>query len=759
MWTLLNALLLSGVYGIRKSVDRAGVLSAITQKAHLVGVDPLFECAWRALAFEYAAQIQPFLSAAAFAQIHDGLELSALCNASFTLPAAAAVQSSPLALVSAAPRAAPPATALYVDFTSGNDGNAGTQAAPLQHVAFAVLKARTMPQPAAIYLRGGVHRLAATLQLGAADSGLTIAAFSGETPVLTSGLVLKPSWVPAAGADAAAPMRRGARPAAGTATATSVPTGACNWTTFSSEDNMFDDWPSPTVANKSDAPSAAACEALCKAAASAGGCTSWIWYEPGHFSQAWAGKCFFRSDGVWSPTVQDFTFSGQCVAPPTPPNVYVADLGAAGTPIPAALFAPGSSMLTLFASPDGGATLARAFRARWPNADLERDLFPKGWASGGKRASPPCNPSAFNVTHVPLPNNYGPGMFSDYYFGAGGTCERFEVGEWAGGPPTISYWCQPNGRTAGCTYLVGSPTSIALTPDELPNAPYASDVAGNGAGFHYWRDGHWFTMMTRVDSASVGADNSTTLSWTRGAFQGAEGDHNGEDWYVDHVKEELDAPREFFFEPATQRLWYFHNATTGTPPPAGWSWEVPALQVLINVSGAPGAPAAGITLAGLTLTGAAATYMAAHGIPSGGDWGLSRLGAVLVSGAEGLTISGNTFTRLDGNGVMLSGYNRNVTIDRNEFVWLGESAVASWGFTNGVDATAGLQPWFTRVTNNLCHEIGHYEKQVSCYFAATSASAEVSNNIMFNMPRAAVNLCVSPCGVRVHAPPHPTPLF
>lgn len=115
------------------------------------------------------------------------------------------------------------------------------------------------------------------------------------------------------------------------------------------------------------------------------------------------------------------------------------------------------------------------------------------------------------------------------------------------------------------------------------------------------------------------------------------------------------------------------------------------------------------------------------------------MGAILVSGAEQVTIASNTFSRLDGNGVFLSGYTRNVTIDRNEFVWMGESAVASWGFTDGVDATAGTQPWYTSVTNNLCHEIGHYEKQVSCYFAATSASAEISNNIMYNMPRAAVN--------------------
>jgi len=102
-------------------------------------------------------------------------------------------------------------------------------------------------------------------------------------------------------------------------------------------------------------------------------------------------------------------------------------------------------------------------------------------------------------------------------------------------------------------------------------------------------------------------------------------------------------------------------------------------------------------------------------------------------------IASNEFTRLDGTAVFLSGRTRNVTIQRNHFSWLGESAVASWGFTDGVDATAGTQPWYTSVLDNICREIGIYEKQVSCYFSAVSASALVAGNIFFNMPRAAVN--------------------
>ena len=172
---LIASLSLSTAYASHRSVDRAGVLRAITQKEHLIGVDPLFECAWRKLALEFATQIQPFRPTSAFQDIFDGLELSTLCNATFAAPVFNA--SSPLALARSAAASQPPATTLFVDFASGSDANAGTQAAPLQHLAFAVSKARALPKPAALVLRGGVHRLTDTVQLGAADSFLSISAY------------------------------------------------------------------------------------------------------------------------------------------------------------------------------------------------------------------------------------------------------------------------------------------------------------------------------------------------------------------------------------------------------------------------------------------------------------------------------------------------------------------------------------------------------------------------------------------------------
>ena len=40
----------------------------------------------------------------------------------------------------------------------------------------------------------------------------------------------------------------------------------------------------------------------------------------------------------------------------------------------------------------------------------------------------------------------------------------------------------------------------------------------------------------------------------------------------------------------------------------------------------------------------------------------------------------NLLTRLDGNGVFVSGYTRDVTINDNEMSWIADNPMASWGY-------------------------------------------------------------------------------
>jgi len=95
---------------------------------------------------------------------------------------------------------------------------------------------------------------------------------------------------------------------------------------------------------------------------------------------------------------------------------------------------------------------------------------------------------------------------------------------------------------------------------------------------------------------------------------------------------------------------------------------------------------------------------------------------VFLEGTEGSVVSGCVFERVDGNAVLLSAYNRNVSIVYNEFAWIGATAVALWGNTEGGDprlppgygysGVGGNQPRNNIIAFNLCHELGVWEKQV-----------------------------------------------
>ena len=137
------------------------------------------------------------------------------------------------------------------------------------------------------------------------------------------------------------------------------------------------------------------------------------------------------------------------------------------------------------------------------------------------------------------------------------------------------------------------------------------------------------------------------------------------------------------------------------------------------------------------------------------DWGLQYSGAIEIIGSENVSVTNNYFSRLDGNAIFIFNYNRNVSITHNEFVWIGDSVVASWGSTEGIefpeldakgvryskmgiDGTNGNQPRFTNVSYNIGREIGIWEKQSSLYFQAKSCQNYVSHNIFYNGPRAGI---------------------
>jgi hypothetical protein len=230
-------------------------------------------------------------------------------------------------------------------------------------------------------------------------------------------------------------------------------------------------------------------------------------------------------------------------------------------------------------------------------------------------------------------------------------------------------------------------------------------------------------------------------AFSGGGFQGAEGEDSGWNGFIENVHEELDYETEWFFNASTATLSFFHNATSGTPPPPS-GFVVVKEKVLLNVSGA-----SNVSLVNLGFRDSAITYLDPHGLPSGGDWALARQAAVFLEDTDGVLVSNCTFLRLDGVALMLSGRNRGAEISDSHFAFLGESAIAMWGKTSGgpvpgvgPDTRDGNQPRGTRVLRNIFREFGIFEKQSSAYFRAEAGLTLFQANWVFNGPRAGINL-------------------
>jgi hypothetical protein len=333
------------------------------------------------------------------------------------------------------------------------------------------------------------------------------------------------------------------------------------------------------------------------------------------------------------------------------------------------------------------------------------------------------------------------GWFEHYQIGVHGACDVYD--------PPVSYWCGEHPSGGGAQPFV-TPSGMIPKEKALPNSPYQHM---EDARVFVWRPERWANWMFHVAEYDPKINN---ITFGVGGNQGARGNENGGDWFVENLLEELDHPNEFYYDKRTQNLYLWYNGTGA--PPLDASFVVPQLRTLVNATGTQWNPVKNVTLAGITCRATRFTYMDPHGVPSAGDWALERNGAIFLQGTREVAFHNCTFERLDGNAVMISGYNRNTTISESDFSFIGGTAIASWGYTNeteadpgrpgvhlegapasGVDGTDGEHPRYNVVKGCTIREVGLYEKQASFYMQAKTAYTTLTGNVFFNGPRAGVN--------------------
>ncbi len=687
---------------------------------HAADVPASFDCAMRKAAYAFGKKTLPRQKA--FQSLWYALDLNAEdCHVALAAddhlpPPPPRASDDPL-----------PSDAVFVDPVRGKDddtdGSGGrTPFKTIQAAADYVAATSSAASSRVVVLRGGTHYLTKTVELGAQHSGIHFRAHPDDhdAPVVSGGVELKISaWKPY-----------------------NVTGGGTGWVNVVNQNAVYGA-PFPgdntTFVTYGQTPDADACLQACKAYEKPDGskpCSIYTWHDP-HQGQ-YANQCYFRLDGQLSLRPESGHTTGydaSRVHAPDDRNVWVADIAPTGPGTQYPENVPGLLM-------DG----KRATRARYPNipGGIETSCgYGCMVASNQADWTPPDFNKYGNVTFYEddakehtRPNA---GWFEHYMVGRKGLCSVYD--------PPVSYWCSEH-PSGGGAFAFRTPSGISPKPGALPHAPYKNV---DEAVFFVWRPSRWANWMFYVDHFENG-----NFTFGHGGNQGARGNNNGGDWFVENVFEELDFPGEFFHDKSANKLYYFHNGTG--PPPTSATWVVPQLRTLVNVSASQFAPATNIKHSGITFTGTRTLYMDAHGVPSAGDWALVRNGAVFLQGTEGAVFDDCTFDRLDGTGVMVSGYNRNATVSNSDFSYIGANAVAAWGYTNetatdpgrpgvvnenwpqaGVDGTDGEHPLYTTVTGCTAREVGLYEKQSSFFVQAKTARSVVTGNVFFNGPRAGIN--------------------
>lgn len=249
----------------------------------------------------------------------------------------------------------------------------------------------------------------------------------------------------------------------------------------------------------------------------------------------------------------------------------------------------------------------------------------------------PCPLSTgFLPVKPPLPlTEFNPPSPNRNLSGAVGTYQRYDIG--IGGPcgdfsPPAGYWCGTHTAGGGGLQYSGVPTGIIVgehLAKVLPRFPYANNISG--AMVQMFRPQAWASWMFEV-----GAANATTMFFEKGGFQGARGCGNhkgqtsgcGSQFYIENVFEELDAAREFFFDPETKTLYYHLPNATSRMPEQGQDeeqdeehllYEVPHLKQLITIKGTQKEPVVNVSILGIGMKDTAYTYMDPHEMVSGGD--------------------------------------------------------------------------------------------------------------------------------------------
>ena len=324
-------------------------------------------------------------------------------------------------------------------------------------------------------------------------------------------------------------------------------------------------------------------------------------------------------------------------------------------------------------------------------------------------------------------------------------------------------------------------------PDVRPYNGFAADAfspqraarwsAPDGGYIHAMHRAHWGGYHYRITGKEPDQTVTYEGGWQNNRQMGMHPEHR----YVENIREELDAPGEWFHDAPTSTLYFyppFDLASAASPVSAGdavsgsagalpagtrlnaATIELVRLRQLVEFRGAPGLPVRHLTLHGFTFRHAARTFMETREPLLRSDWTIYRGGAVLFAGAEDCGLCDCEFDQVGGNSVFVNNYNRRVFVRGCYIHDSGGNGVALVGdpravrnplFEYGqrqdyaaIDKTPGPQtdnyPADCTLEDCLITRIGRVEKQAAGVQISMAQGITLRHCSIYEVPRAGINI-------------------
>ncbi len=316
-------------------------------------------------------------------------------------------------------------------------------------------------------------------------------------------------------------------------------------------------------------------------------------------------------------------------------------------------------------------------------------------------------------------------------------------------------------------FVNGERQTLARYPNFDPAAQYFDGFAADaistnrsarwadpsGGYFHAMHPALWGDFTWRI----TGKDANGVVTREGGWQNNRGGAVHKTIRFVENIREELDAPGEWFLDAHGHRL-YFH-------PPVGLKLETAVVEAtrlrsLVEFRGSEAQPVRFVNLRGLTFRHAARTVMETREPLMRSDWAIHRGGALYFAGAEDCAVENALLDQLGGNAIFVNNYNRRIAVRSCRIARAGASGICFVGDPQAtrnplfhydqvnqledLDRTPGPRtsnyPADCLVEDCLIHLTGRVEKQTAGIQIQLAQGITVRHCSIYDMPRAGINI-------------------